>query len=59
MNGRKSKQLKKILLKNTPEVLAIVRNEYGEQTMQMTPESLWKNFKRMYKNGKLPKSLFR
>jgi hypothetical protein len=57
MNGRKSKQLKKTLLKKTAEIMLLVRDEYGDQTMQMSSDSLWKNFKRMYQNGKIPESL--
>jgi uncharacterized protein YjfI (DUF2170 family) len=57
MRGKKAKQLRKTLLRKTEEVLLLVRNEYGDLTMQMTPQSLSKAFKRMYKKGLVPNKM--
>lgn len=56
MNRGKTKQLKKALLTKTPEVLLLVKNNVKD-TKDMTAEALWRTFKRLYKNDKVPKSL--
>jgi hypothetical protein len=55
MNGKKTKQLKKTFLTKTNEVLVLIRDEYGDVTKKIeSPENVWKLFKKMYKNGKIP-----
>ena len=53
MNGRKTKQIRKMIAKLDPNLLLAVRNEYGEQTKEMTPHQLLKAAKKLYKRGLL------
>lgn len=58
MNQRKTKQLRKTMLKKTAEVLTLIRSEFGQKTEQIErPQQVWRNFKTLYKMGKVPKSL--
>jgi len=60
MNQRKTKQLRKALLQKTTEVLTLIRNEYGSKTEQTeTPQAVWRQFKEMYKAGKVPVKLLK
>lgn len=56
MRGKKAKQLRKTLLNKTAETLLLLRNEVGESTKNMTETAIWKCFKRLYKNNKVPQS---
>jgi len=59
MNQRKAKQLRKILLKKTSAVLLLVREHYGENTGHVeSPQGLWRMFKKLYKDGKVPNSIY-
>jgi hypothetical protein len=55
MRGKKVKQLRKKLLNDPMPFLLILRNEIGARTEELTTEGVWRNVKRVYKNGKLPK----
>jgi hypothetical protein len=58
MNQKKSKLLKTILLKKTSEVLLLIREYYGEGTKNIeSPQALYKLFKKLYKEGKIPSNL--
>lgn len=58
MSQKTIRRLKKTLLQKTPEVLMLLRKEYGERTSEMeTPERIWRNFKKLYKQGKVPKEM--
>lgn len=60
MNSKQAKRLRKILLTKTSAVLALVRSEYGSKTEQIeTPQGVWRNFKKLYKEGKVPESMLR
>jgi len=56
MNRHKTKQLKRTLLIKTPDVLLVIKNEIKD-TSKMTAQSVWRTFKRLYKNGKISKKL--
>jgi hypothetical protein len=57
MRQKRVKQLRRILLKKPNEVLVMIREEYGQMTQQIeTPQALWRTFKKMYKNGKIPQN---
>jgi len=58
MNGEMSKRLKKTLLTRTEDVLLLIRSEYGSKTESTeTPTGVWRDFKRLYKAGKVPANL--
>ena len=58
MNQRKTKQLRKTLLKKPAKVLGLLRQEFGKKTEKIeTPQQVWRNFKDLYKMGKVPQSL--
>jgi hypothetical protein len=59
MNQKTSKRLRKVLLEKTSAVLLLVREHYGETTGEIeTPQAVWRRFKDLYKQGKVPPSLF-
>jgi hypothetical protein len=58
MNGKMTKRLRKTLLQNTEAVLLLIRDEYGSKTESTeTPTGVWRDFKRLYKAGKVPKNI--
>ncbi|RLD63315.1 MAG: hypothetical protein DRI84_09850 [Bacteroidetes bacterium] len=60
MRQKKVKELRKILLNKTSAVLLLVRDVYGENTKNVeSPQAIWRAFKKLYKQNKIPKSLLR
>lgn len=60
MNSGKAKQLRKIMLSKTSAVLLLVREQCGEDTKSIeTPQAVWRKFKQLYKEGKIPQSMFK
>lgn len=60
MNQKQTKRLRKALLTKTAEVLTLIRNEYGSQTEKTeTPQAVWRQFKELYKNGRVPAKLLK
>jgi hypothetical protein len=58
MNQKTAKRLRKTLLKNTPEVLMLLREEFGEKTEEVeNPQTVWRSFKKLYKQGKVPQEM--
>lgn len=57
MNQQMAKRLRKTLLHKTDEILLLLRQEFGEMTKEMTETSVYRNFKKLYKQGKVPPSL--
>lgn len=58
MNQKMARRLKKTLLEKTPEVLMLLRKEFGERTDDIdSPNRVWRNFKKLYKQGKVPKEM--
>lgn len=58
MNQRMTKRLRKTLLKNTPKVLILLQSHYGNQTKKVeTPQAVWRQFKKIYKMGKVPANM--
>jgi hypothetical protein len=58
MRQKRIKQLRKVLLKKTSDVLLLIRDVYGENTKNIeNPQGVWKLFKKLYKEGKVPASL--
>ena len=51
MNGRISKQIRKILIKPDLRLLALVHETYGERTKKMEHRQLYQAVKKMYKRG--------
>ena len=57
MNKRMTKRLRETLLTKPTETLLMIRNEYATKTEEIkNPETVWKKFKKMYMNGKVPKN---
>ena len=53
-----AKRLRKTLLKKTPEVLMLLRDEFGNKTNEIErPQQLWRKFKQLYKQGKVPSNM--
>ena len=53
MNGRITKKLRKKLLKDTEEIMFVIRDECGEATKKMGPRQIYQHTKRLYKKGKI------
>ena len=57
MNQRMAKRLRKTLLNKTPEVLMMIHENFGDKTKEIeSPQSVWKQFKKLYKMGMVPPS---
>lgn len=53
-----AKRLRKTLLKKTPEVLMLLRDEFGDKTSEIErPQQVWRKFKHLYKQGKVPSNM--
>lgn len=60
MNAKQAKKLRKVLLNKTPEVLMLINKHYESKTKEIqTPQAVWRLFKELYKNGKVPANLLR
>jgi len=58
MNQRITKRLRKTLLEKAPEVMMLIHSHFGEKTKQIeSPQAVWKNFKKLYKMGLVPKTM--
>jgi hypothetical protein len=58
MNQRITKRLRRTLLQRTADVLFLVRQEYGENTVNLeSPLGIWRLFKDLYKKGRVPNNL--
>ena len=58
MRQKRIKQLRKVLLQKTSDVLLLIREEYGEDTKKVeSSQAVWKLFKKLYQEGKVPTSL--
>ena len=58
MNGQMTKRLRKTLLERTEDVLLLIRSEYGSKTENTeNPQGVWRDFKNLYKAGKVPAKL--
>lgn len=57
MNSKVSKRIKKALLEKPIECLMFLRSQLGSKTEKMDELSIYHNFKRLYKEGKVPQKL--
>jgi hypothetical protein len=53
MNGKRAKWLNKLVALRNPVLLALIRNEYGERTKQMSPRMIYKAAKELWRKGKI------
>ena len=51
MNGKRSKLIRKMLVKPDIRLLTLVHEVYGERTKDMGPRQLYQAVKKMYKKG--------
>jgi hypothetical protein len=51
MNGKKAKQIRKLLAKPDTALLVLIHKVYGEETKNMNERQVYKAAKKMYKNG--------
>jgi len=52
MNKRAARKIRKTIIEKTPEVLILIRKEYGEKTESMGPRQIYQACKRLYYAGK-------
>lgn len=53
MNGKRVKWLNKLVTTRNPVLLTLIRNEYGEQTKQMSPRMIYQAAKKLWYKGKI------
>ncbi len=53
MNKKAVKKVRWLLLNKTPEILLILRSNFGERTKEMETRQIYQNTKKLYKQGKL------
>ncbi len=51
MNGKKAKQIRKLLAKPDTALLVLIHKVYGEETKNMNERQVYKAAKKMYKKG--------
>lgn len=51
MNGRKAKQIRKLLLNPSAELLVMINKVYGDRTKNMDYRQIYQAVKSMYKKG--------
>lgn len=51
MNGKRAKQLRKLLVKPDARLLVLIHNEFGEKTKDMEYRQVYKAVKILYKRG--------
>ena len=53
MNSKRSKWLNKLIALRNPVLLALIRNEYGERTKEMSPRMIYQAAKKLWYKGKI------
>lgn len=53
MRQKKAKQIRRLLKENPIEPMILVRNHCGSRTEEMSRKGIYRNFKRLYKQGKI------
>jgi len=53
VNKKAVKKVRWLLLNKTPEILLILRSNFGERTKEMETRQIYQNTKKLYKQGKL------
>lgn len=53
MRQKKAKQIRRIIKENPIEPMILVRNHCGSRTEDMSAQGIYRNYKKLYKQGKI------
>lgn len=53
MSEKNMKKLRQYIMKNTEDLLILLRNEYGDKTTDMDERGIYQHSKKLYKKGKI------
>jgi hypothetical protein len=53
MNKKTAKKLRKLIRSYNPDVLLAIRNDVGDKTTTMEEPTMYRNAKRLYREGKI------